>query len=258
MTDNPRRPTQNQPGQFLSALHSQPLTAPDLHIWCASLSASRDELSRFSSLLSADEKARAEKFYFERDSNRYIVGRGILRLLLGSYLKMEASRIEFTYGPHGKPAVETIFQNKVLQFNLSHSNDQAVYIFGWDTIVGIDIEHIRPMQDADDFAEQFYSPRERALINSLSGDEKWAAFFKIWTCKEAFLKANGSGLTISLDQIEIHPQADGSAKITFAGEGAGQATDWRIETFEPVTDYQGAIAIAGHAGRIIFRQLEGL
>ena len=255
MTDNPSRPTQNQPGQFLSALRSQPLTAPDLYIWCASLNASPDELSRFSSLLSPDEKTRAEKFYFERDANRYIVGRGILRLLVGAYLGMEASRIEFTYGPHGKPAVEAIFQNKILQFNLSHSNDQAVYIFGWDRSVGIDIEHIRPMQDADDFAEQFYSARERDLINSLSGDEKWTAFFKIWTCKEAFLKANGSGLTVPLDHTEIHLQSDGSVTLTFTDEVAGQAAPWHIETFEPVVDYQAAIAVAGHPCRIIFRQL---
>ena len=258
MTDNPSRPTQNQPGQFLSALRSQPLPGSELQIWCASLNASPDELSRFSSLLSTDEKARAKKFYFERDSNRYTVGRGILRLLVGSYLEMEASRIEFVYGPHGKPAVATIFQNKLLQFNLSHSNDQAVYIFGWDRSVGIDIEHIRPMQDADDFAEQFYSAREHDLINSPSGDEKLAAFFKIWTCKEAFLKGNGSGLTVPLDHTEIHLHADGSVKLTFTGEVAGQAPPWHIETFEPVVSYQAAIAVAGHSGPIIFRQLGDL
>lgn len=255
MTDSPSHPTQIQPGQFLSALRSQPLPGSELQIWCASLNASPDELSRFSSLLSTDEKARAKKFYFERDSNRYTVGRGILRLLLGAYLEMEASRIEFAYGQHGKPAVEIIFQNRILQFNLSHSNDQAVYIFGWDRSVGIDIEHIRPLQDADDFAEQFYSARERDLITSLSGENKWATFFKIWTCKEAFLKANGKGLTLPLDHAEIHLHSDGSVTLTFTGEVAGQAARWHIETFEPVLDYQAAIAVAGHPGRILSRQL---
>ena len=92
--------------------------------------------------------------------------------------------------------------NQTLQFNLTHSNDWAVYVFGWDRPLGIDLEHIRPMSNVDDLADQFFSARESALIHSLSGDPKWETFFTIWTCKEAFLKASGSGLTISLDQCD--------------------------------------------------------
>ena len=255
MTDNPRRPTQNQPEQYLSVLRSQPLTATDLHIWCASLEGSLDERSHFLSMLSPTEKARADRFYFERDRSRYIFGRGILRTLLGGYLGMEEHKINITYDQDGKPAVESSFRDKTLQFNLSHSNVWAVYIFGLDRLVGIDIEHIRPLQDADDFAERFYSPRERELINSLSGDKKWDAFYKLWTCKEAFLKAKGTGLTVPINHAEISLSADGSARLVFVAGHSKPAALWRIETFHPVLDYQAAIAVEGHNGKVLFRQL---
>ena len=240
--------------QKFSALPPQPLTDSDFHIWRASLSGSLDEFSYFDSLLSPDEKARAERFYFERDRNRYIFGRGILRVLLGGYLQMEASKITFVYGPYGKPAIESMPSNKTLQFNLAHSNDWAIYAFGWDQPLGIDLEHIRPMPDVDDLAERFFSARESALIHSLSGDQKWETFFTIWTCKEAFLKASGSGLTIPLDQFEVSPMANGGMRLTSISGNSIPAARWRLEIFKPIVAYQSAIAIQDHDVDLIFHQ----
>ena len=98
MTQNRRGPLQNKPDQYPSAFHSPTLRDSELHIWRASLSGSLDELSSFDSILSPDEKARAKRFYFERDRNRYLFGRGILRILVGGYLQMEAFKITFVYG----------------------------------------------------------------------------------------------------------------------------------------------------------------
>jgi 4'-phosphopantetheinyl transferase len=251
MTDSLEPPLQNRPAYYSSSFPSQPLADNDLHIWRATLDRSREEISGYFNLLSPEEKARSERFYFERDCDRYIVGRGILRTLLSRYLGIEASRIEFVYGPHGKPAVATDSRDKLLQFNLSHSNDQALYIFGWDHSVGIDLEYICPMQDADDFAAQFYSARETALINSLSDDQKWDAFFKLWTCKEAFLKANGSGLSAPLDEVEISLDVDGSARLTSIGGDSEQAANWRLETINTVVGYQAAVAVEGQGGQVL-------
>lgn len=65
-------------------------------------------------------------------------------------------------GPHGKLAVETDCLTQTLQFSLEHSSNLAINIFGWDRRVGIDLGYIRPLEDADRFAEQFYSARETA------------------------------------------------------------------------------------------------
>ncbi|HXD11351.1 MAG TPA: 4'-phosphopantetheinyl transferase superfamily protein [Anaerolineales bacterium] len=251
MTDIP------QPERYLATLLSQPLTGSDLHVWCASLIGSADELARYESMLAQDEKARAGRFYFERDRDRYIFGRGILRTLLGGYLRLSPDQINFTYEPDGKPAVEHISPEHKLQFNLAHSNAWAVYIFGWDRLVGIDIEHIRPLQDANHFAGQYYTARESELINSLSGDEKWATFYKIWTCKEAFLKAKGTGLTVPINHAEISLQTSNSAHLASIDGDTEQAAVWRLEIFNPIANYQAAIAVEGHAGGVLYQSITG-
>ncbi|MBI3153479.1 MAG: 4'-phosphopantetheinyl transferase superfamily protein [Chloroflexi bacterium] len=226
---------------------SSPLTGSDLHVWCAALSGSPQKLTHYSSLLSPDETARANRFYFERDRHRYIFGRGILRILLSSYLGKEASRITFLYGQHGKPAIEA-----PLHFNLAHSNDWAVFVFVRDSEIGIDIEHIRPLQDADDFARQFFTTNESAWINSLPHDQKWNGFYKLWTCKEAYLKANGSGLTVPLNQAEISFSKNDTAKLTSIGGDVKEASKWRLELFKPVEGYQAALAIERYDGPVTF------
>lgn len=241
MSHNPR----------LLALRTQPLTGSDLHIWAALLSGSPDELAYFHSLLNAEEKARAERFYFERDRNRYIFGRGILRTLLAGYLGIEAAEIRMTYGPQRKPELESLPHKKTLQFNLAHSNEWAAYIFGWDRPLGIDLEYVRPLPDVDDLAKRFFSPRESKLIHSLSGDQKWDTFFKIWTCKEAILKAHGSGLTLPLDQFEISLDANGAVTLASVGAETTQLAKCHLEIVELVAGYRSAIASMAETGRVV-------
>jgi 4'-phosphopantetheinyl transferase len=229
----------------LPTLPSPLLAGSDIHIWCASLSCSPDELSYFTSLLSADEKARAKRFYFERDRHHFIVGRGLLRCILGSYLEKESAQIEFDYGKYGKPSLT---HDKALEFNLSHSKDLAVCAFGLNHAIGIDVEYLHPMSDMNNFAEQYFSPRESAYINSLPAEQKESAFFKLWTCKEAFLKANGSGLTMPLNEVEIFLESGVNAVLSSISGDKVEAMKWRLETFNPLPGYQAACIIRGNKG----------
>jgi 4'-phosphopantetheinyl transferase len=223
----------------------QPLTDSDIHIWCASLNISHEELSHHVSLLSLDEKARAERFYFEKDRDHFIVGRGLLRTIISYYLKVEPAQIIFFYEEYGKPALKSELRDKTFEFNLSHSKGLALYIFSWNRKVGIDVEYIHSMPDMDDFAERFFSPRESAFINSLSGQQKEIAFFKLWTCKEAFLKANGNGLTVPINEVEISLESEGSVTLEAIGEEKEQISHWQLEIFNPVQGYQAALAVEG-------------
>ena len=234
----------------------QPLTDTDLHVWYASLKRPQPELDRLFVLLSPDEKERADRFHFERDRNRFIAGRGLLRTLLGDYLEMDASQIQFVYGASGKPALNPAFHEKALEFNVSHSNDLVAYIFHPSSRVGIDLEYIRPMPDMDDFARQFFSPRESAFINSL--DQKQDAFFKIWTCKEAFFKASGEGLTVPLDQVEITLTTEGSARLVSVDGINEEAVPWHLETFRPAENYQLSLAVERHNVQITIQDMESL
>ena len=235
------------------SLPSQPLRGSDIHIWHAALSGSTDELAEFHSQLAADEKARADRFFFERDRNRYIVGRGTLRTLLASYLDTEASQISFKYGPQRKPELATPSGERALQFNLAHSNDWAAYAFGWDRPLGIDLEHIRPVADVDDLVQRFFTARESALIRSLSGDEKWKTFFQIWTCKEALLKAHGSGLTTALDQFEIALDAKANPTVIPVGEDSEGLAVWQLVILDLVPGYTSALALQANSRTLTVR-----
>lgn len=256
MTNN-LKPTWRSAPRFARTQHehSQPLADSDIHVWCASLKLPPQDLDELFQLLSSDEKTRAERFYFERDRNRFIAGRGLLRTIISRYLEMEASQMEFVYGDHGKPALKLAPQNKAFEFNLSHSKDLALYIFNWNRKIGIDVEYVHPRPDVDDFARQFFSPRESAFVNALSGKQKEDAFFKIWTCKEAFLKANGNGLTLPINQVEISLEAEGLVMLKSIGGNKAQVTHWHLEIFNPVPGYQAALAVKGHVGQIVLQQL---
>lgn len=237
------------------SLPTQPLVDSDIHIWCAALTSSAHELTYFRSLLAPDEVARAGRFVFEEDRHRYIIGRGRLRVILGSYLQLEPAQLEFVYGPYGKPALKPGQTDKPLEFNVSHSKDLALYALNWQRRIGVDIEFRIPMADIDDFAERYFTARESAWINALAGAHKKEAFFKTWTCKEAFLKANGSGLTVPINEVEISLEAADRVELIAIGNDTEQPAHWRLELFDPFPGYQAAFAVEGHAGEFIFRQL---
>lgn len=229
-----------------------------IHIWSASLKQPAEDTRFFLQILSSDEQARAKRFYFERDEKRYIAGRGMLRILLGNYIGVEPAQIKFIYNFYGKPALAPIFNTKNLQFNLSHSKDQAVYAFNWDEPIGVDIEYIQPMKDMDDLASQFFTSGECALIHSLAAYQKQETFFKIWTCKEAYLKANGSGLTVPINQVEVSFLKDGAALLTSIGGNKEQAAQWHMSIFTPIKGYQAAHAIKRHKKHMVYQQINCL
>lgn len=243
--------TDDQHSTSSPAIH---LAGDEIHVWSASLEQPANVIANFSALLSSDEKIRAERFYFARDRAHFIVGRGLLRKILGEYLGLDPAWIEFDYGPYGKPTLKVGDLNHTLQFNLAHSKDRALYAFCWNRALGVDLEHVREMTNEDDFAAQVFSASESALIASLIGEQKRQAFFKIWTCKEAFFKASGDGLTKPIDQAEIALDTEEIARLVSIAGDAQQAAGWRLETFQPANNYQAALAFYGDAYKIRFLQ----
>ncbi len=218
-----------------------PLTDGVVHLWMLSLTRPAQERDHYFSLLSEDEKIRANKFYFETARSQFIVGRGLLRTLLGEYLEMDPVRVEFKYGSHGKPMLKENPSSQPIQFNVSHSEEWGIAAFCLDHRIGVDIEWNRPLADMDDLARQFFTERESTLVESLSGEQKQNLFYRLWTCKEAYLKASGKGLFIPLDQVEVRFEADGVAHL-LSNDG-WEMSGRRLHTFSPITEYQCAVCI---------------
>ncbi len=167
------------------------LAGDEVHIWRASLAAVEPVLTASWQILAQDEKARAERFYFERDKHRFVVARAGLRTLLAQYADLPACAIPLEYGPSGKPCLPSSFG---LEFNLSHSQDAAIFAVARHAI-GVDLEAIRPVQYALSVAEGFFTPAEIAALRLEPPDQLSEAFLRCWTRKEAYVKASGHGLS---------------------------------------------------------------
>jgi 4'-phosphopantetheinyl transferase len=213
-------------------------------VWAVRLDQNAAPLDWLRSLLSPDERARADRFHFERDRRRFTRARAVLRQLLGEYLGMSAREVRFSYGPNGKPALADAGAS--LTFNVSHSHELAVMAFGDGVEIGVDVEAIRAMDDAQDIATRFFSPRESAQLQSLPEAVRTAAFFTCWTRKEGYLKALGSGLAKPLDEFDVTFAPGEAAALAVAGDPRESAR-WTIAELLPAPGYVGALVTEGHA-----------
>src|SRR5271169_5464603 len=165
-----------------------------IHIWRASLEVPPDSLQRLAELLNSEESVRADRFVQQRAKHHFIVGRALLRTLLGGYLNLSPRSITLQVQEFGKLALAANHQPCPLQFNLSHSHGMAVYAFAADHELGVDIEWLRSEIACEEIATRYFSIRERQELLALSPPERVQGFFNAWTRKESYIKAHGKGL----------------------------------------------------------------
>jgi 4'-phosphopantetheinyl transferase len=178
--------------------------APELkfdqvHIWSAYLPDNKKNTFCFASILSREEYQRANNYIFPNDREDFIVSRGILRCLLGKYLGQDPRKVEIAYGLWGKPCLV----NQYLYFNLSHSKDYILYALTSHYEVGIDLEYINEAFGIEDIILRILSPHELRHWKNIKSEEKTNLFFKLWACKEAFLKASGKGWLHNNQKISL-------------------------------------------------------
>ncbi|MEL6501392.1 MAG: 4'-phosphopantetheinyl transferase superfamily protein [Cyanobacteria bacterium J06623_1] len=220
-----------------------------VHVWRANLDLSSTEIIKLTALLSDDEINRANQFRFSQHKRRFIAARGILRQLLSAYLEVNPGSLDFSYESKGKPCLAS--QTK-LQFNISHSQEYALFGFIYEHQIGVDIEYQRSVPDALKIAQRFFSPREFRMLAETEPERQAELFFQFWTAKEAYLKALGIGLSGSLSEIEIAFDCEHCPYLLAVQGKPATALDWSLYPCSPVTDYLGAIAISK---RIAPRQL---
>lgn len=206
--------------------------------------------------LSADERDRAERFHLPRHRRAFVAARGLLRAILGRYLRTAPSGLQFSSGPHGKPALVAAPGSGWLRFNLSHAGDLALYAVARDREVGVDLEDLRRNVPALRIAEQFFSAREAAALQALPPEGVAAAFLSCWTRKEAYLKALGAGLTLPLDQVEVSVDPADPAPLLLAPPGPDRVT-WSLRTVYPGPGYVAALAVPGQLGQLSLWQWPG-
>src|SRR5262245_20255717 len=126
---------------WLSHTVSGPPPIGEIWVWAFPLDASPEKISRLASLLSRDEISRAEQFRMDHLRRRYLVAHGMLRTLLSDCLKCPGAELDFNFSARGKPRLN----GADLEFNLAHSDELGVLAVTRGSIVGVDVERIRPM-----------------------------------------------------------------------------------------------------------------
>jgi 4'-phosphopantetheinyl transferase len=195
------------------------------------------------SLLVDDERERAERFLVERERQRFIAGRATLRRLLGERLGVSPRSVRLAAGAHGKPTLARPFSASGLRFNVSHSEDLAAYAFADRREVGIDIEAVRPVEDAERIVRRFFSRSERNDFLSLPAVERCFAFFRCWTRKEAFIKAIGEGLSYPLAAFDVSLKPGEAARLLRVGGSSGERCGWTLGAFDPAPGFAGAFVV---------------
>jgi 4'-phosphopantetheinyl transferase len=180
-------------GSALPATELSPIAPPrGVDLWTVSLEQPAPREARLIAGCSPRELARAARMPVERRRRDFLVGRGIVRSILGSYLGIPPGDVDIAVGAHGKPFVDS---PAAPAFNVSHSCGLAVIAVSAGFRVGIDLERVDPDLDVMAIAQRFLPPQDEADLASLAADARATAFFRLWTRREACVKANGTGFT---------------------------------------------------------------
>jgi len=189
---------------------SAPPPEGEAHLWFARLDPPEEVVAACRAVLSPAERFLAGRKVTEELQRRAVVSRGLLRLALGAALGREAADVPLALGEKGKPHLAERADSARLDFNLSHTGDLWLLALVAAGPVGVDIELERDETDWDGLAERYFSESEREAFRALPPGVRRRAFFRIWTQKEAFLKARGSGLATPLEKfdVEVDPERE--------------------------------------------------
>ncbi len=229
----------------------------EVHVWRASLDVHGSILHSLFGTLSSDERVRAELFHSQRDRRHFIAGRGVLRAILALYLDKEPRAIRFCPGPNGKPGLVKTAGDDQYRFNVSHSDGLALYAVAGGREIGIDVERVQP-QVIEGIADQFFSPRETADLQSLPPELQTEAFFACWTRKEAYIKARGEGLALRLHQFDVSLAPGEPAALLRTERDPHEAARWSLVAFTPAPGYVAALAAEGRDWHPVFWQWQAV
>lgn len=189
--------------------------------------------------LSPEEVARALQFCRSSHRRRFIAARGILRHILARYTGQEPRDLKFSYTDRGKPSLAKRSPRQEISFNLSRSDDFALYAVSRSREVGVDLERVCSMDDLKRIANLFFSKGELVVFEASRPTDQLQAFFRIWTRKEAYLKARGLGITAHPLGFDLPIELD---NVTFVDE---RGLAWKMANPLPPPGYVGAMVAQG-------------
>jgi 4'-phosphopantetheinyl transferase len=225
-----------------------------VHLYCLEFAPYLEAVSRLSEWLSEEERQRVARLRFADGRDRFVLSHAYTRFVLARYLGIHPREVVFGTNETGKPWVvdKSGMMGEGFGFNLSHCKTYAAIAVAPTELVGVDVEEHRPNMDAVGIAKRYFAPEEFEVFDTLSEEEIEPYFLQIWTCKEAFVKAIGLGLSYSLNRFRvIGLRADRPELIGIEPE-YGPSSEWSLRTYKPVKDVHVAIAVRLRNAAVIF------
>ncbi|MDF1794949.1 MAG: 4'-phosphopantetheinyl transferase superfamily protein [Coxiellaceae bacterium] len=206
------------------------------HILVADLNQLEHCLSKYTGYLSVIEADRANRFVNQQLRDSFALAHGWLREQLAGYLSVAPTELQFDSNQYGKP----FLVGGELQFNLSHSKQRVALAISRSGDVGIDIQHHDTKVELAAIAKRFFAVEEVAWFEQAPESEKLLVFYKIWSLKEAYMKAVGMGMSLSLSSYAVGESAVGEARLVREPKEV-VPTKWRVAYFDAVPDYALAL-----------------
>jgi 4'-phosphopantetheinyl transferase len=197
-------------------------------------------LDAWAAMLDPAEQARAARFRAEADRRAYVAAHALVRLMLSAAAPLPPAAWHFVTGHAGKPEVDSSLGVPWLRFNLSHTRSMvACAVTAWAD-VGLDVEDLGRPEASPGLAERYFAPQEASMIAALPREARHEAFLKVWTLKEAFVKATGDGIGLGLDAFAftLDPPA-----LRFAPGSTGDPAAWRFLQWKPTPRHVLAVAL---------------
>lgn len=210
-------------------------------VWVIDLEEKRALRGDVMRTLSVAERARADRFRFDRDRERWLAGRLAQRMILARELGADLAEIEYATGVNGKPSLAGRHEG-ALEFNLSHSGSCGLLAFTRGVPLGVDVEEVHPIEDIRAIAERHFAPEEQERLFALPAAEQEEGFYRLWTRKEAYIKAIGTGLSHALDRFAVTHEPEHCRFVHLDGD-AEAAASWSLLHLRVRTGFVGAVAV---------------
>jgi 4'-phosphopantetheinyl transferase len=217
-------------------------------VWKAQLDQPDLSLREMTSLLDGDELLRANRLIDASGRLRWIASRAFLRRVLAFHTGVAASRIRFTAGAHGKPALDPA----VVQFNLSHSHDLAFCAVTGNHAVGVDVEKHRPGFATAQVAARFFSAMEQHAFDTMPGSQRESTFFDIWARKESYIKARGEGISLGLASFAVSADRE-NPSLVWSSLGPGEIERWEMHHIDAGPGFSACLTVERGAGPVVPR-----
>lgn len=222
----------------------------EIHVWWSYLDQPAEVTEKCYEILSEPQRARISRYKTAQLRNRQTVSDGSLTSLVAGYLNDDPGHIELQFAQFGKPFLVRSEGGINLQFSVSHSSQIGVYAFARDRLIGVDVEEMVPRADWEGVLAMCLSEYERVWFFRLASPRKPEMSYRLWTIKEAYLKAIGRGLSISPADIEVSLEGENEYRFHSINGENERGRNWSIIPFTPATNFSASVVVEAGPTRI--------